>query len=183
MSCLQLGFYLASWGMMRGSTFLLNSSVSAYKPVIEAIAGFDSAVWEVDAPCYTEKTICLLQACKTKLAEAFDGKRKPTDTLVTKIMLGVFGNVPAFDINFVTGFRSYGFHVGKKSLEEVARFYNDSKSTIDQFHNEICTFDFQTGRRTNTHYTRAKVIDMICFVEGERLQEEAKRKKSLKTRS
>jgi len=26
-SCLQIGFYLASWGMMRGSSFLLEKSV------------------------------------------------------------------------------------------------------------------------------------------------------------
>ncbi len=27
MSCLQLGFYLASWGMLRGSSFLIEKSV------------------------------------------------------------------------------------------------------------------------------------------------------------
>lgn len=32
-----------------------------------------------------------------------------TDTLVTKIMLGVFGSVPAFDTNFKTGFGVYAF--------------------------------------------------------------------------
>ena len=30
LSCLQLGFYLASWGMYRGSTFLLQKSVKIF---------------------------------------------------------------------------------------------------------------------------------------------------------
>jgi len=34
MSCLQLGFYLASWGMLRGSSFLLEKSLRFYQPPI-----------------------------------------------------------------------------------------------------------------------------------------------------
>lgn len=36
-SCFQIGFYLASWGMMRGSSFLLEKSVRHYKNLIIAI--------------------------------------------------------------------------------------------------------------------------------------------------
>ena len=38
LSCLQLGFYLASWGMLRGSTDLLKRSVKHLAPLVEAIA-------------------------------------------------------------------------------------------------------------------------------------------------
>jgi hypothetical protein len=38
LSCLQLGFYLASWGMLRGSTDLLQRSVKHLVPLIETIA-------------------------------------------------------------------------------------------------------------------------------------------------
>lgn len=37
MSCFQLGFYLASWGMMRSSLFLFEKSVRHYKNLIIAI--------------------------------------------------------------------------------------------------------------------------------------------------
>ena len=37
LSCLQLGFYLASWGMYRGSTFLLQKSVKIFEPLIKYI--------------------------------------------------------------------------------------------------------------------------------------------------
>src|SRR6266536_362827 len=40
-SCLQLAFYLASWGMLRGSSFLLEKSVRFYQPLIRGIATFD----------------------------------------------------------------------------------------------------------------------------------------------
>jgi hypothetical protein len=38
MSCLQIGFYLASWGMMRGSSFLLEKSVRNFSNLIIAIS-------------------------------------------------------------------------------------------------------------------------------------------------
>jgi hypothetical protein len=38
-SCLQLGFYLASWGMLRGSSFLLQKSAAFYKQVLVNIVG------------------------------------------------------------------------------------------------------------------------------------------------
>ena len=49
LSCLQLGFYLASWGMFRGSTAMLQRSLRYLTPVVEVIArgdrkpGFDHA--------------------------------------------------------------------------------------------------------------------------------------------
>ncbi|MGB5989189.1 MAG: hypothetical protein WBG43_05580 [Marinifilaceae bacterium] len=40
-SCLVLGFYLASWGMLRGSSFLLDKSVMHYKDTIRYISKCD----------------------------------------------------------------------------------------------------------------------------------------------
>lgn len=48
-SCLSLGFYLASWGMYRGSSFLLNKSALVFVPLIEYISELDDNVWEIDA--------------------------------------------------------------------------------------------------------------------------------------
>jgi hypothetical protein len=77
-------------------------------------------------------------------------------------MLGVFGSVPAFDTNFKTGFGVYGF--GESSLMRVGRFYQENAELIDR--NRVPTIDFDTGTDSNRRYTRAKVIDMIFFVEG-----------------
>ena len=161
-SCLQLGFYLASWGMLRGSSFLLEKSLKVYEPVIIAIANAGKTWWEIDADCYTSANIDHLIECRDVIAKAFVSAGAPSDTLITKIMLGVFGNVPAFDTNFKTGFGVNTF--GKKALEKIALFYKDNEKIIETC--QRATVDFATGRRTCRFYTRAKVIDMLFYIEG-----------------
>jgi hypothetical protein len=161
-SCLQLGFYLASWGMLRGSSFLLEKSVKFYEPLIRNVANFDKRVWEIDVDIYMEENLKVLIACKQMIVASLGEKYKPSDTLITKIMLGVFGNVPAFDDFFRKGFDTHSF--GKKSLRLISEFYKENKSEIDK--SEIYTFDYATGRTTNRRYTKAKIIDMIGFMEG-----------------
>lgn len=161
-SCLQLGFYLASWGMLRGSSFLLNKSVKFYEPVIKVIAECKPEFWQVDVDSYTSATIDLLLEGKQKISQALGIENNPTDTLLSKIMLGVFGSVPAFDTNFTRGFGGGGFN--KKTLQRVANFYTDHKTIIDA--NQRTTIDFVKGEHTKRPYTKAKVIDMIFFIEG-----------------
>jgi hypothetical protein len=48
-SCMTLGFYLASWGMLRGSSFLLTKSAKHYQPLIEYISGLNRDIWDIDA--------------------------------------------------------------------------------------------------------------------------------------
>ena len=47
-SCLQVGFYLASWGMFRGSTFLLQKSQRFLVPLVRCIAATPPSLWSVD---------------------------------------------------------------------------------------------------------------------------------------
>src|SRR5438128_2716098 len=55
-SCLQLGFYLASWGMLRGSSVLLRRSVKHLAPVIQVIATAPPKLWTADANDYSDDT-------------------------------------------------------------------------------------------------------------------------------
>ena len=55
-SCLHLGYYLASWGMLRGSTALHTKSYRFFVPVIETIAEEPPPLWSIDADVYTEET-------------------------------------------------------------------------------------------------------------------------------
>src|SRR5438093_12679315 len=57
LSCLHLGFYLASWGMLRGSSPLLMHSIKHYAPVIEVIASPSPSIWEIDPHASTVKAI------------------------------------------------------------------------------------------------------------------------------
>ena len=160
LSCLQLGFYLASWGMLRASSVLLQKSVRHYARVIEAIASMDPEVWEIDAHCYTERNIAILQEVAGELRAAL--LNKATDTLVTKIMLGVFGSVPAFDTYFRTGF-GVGT-LSPRALRKIGLYYTQKAQIIEN--GRVSTIDFSTGQPTKRKYTRAKVIDMIFVIEG-----------------
>ena len=159
-SCLQLGFYLASWGMLRPSSVLLSRSVKHYAPVINVIASSRNDIWEIDADSYTEESCeVLLETARQIKAALPEGA---SDILVSKIMLGVFGCIPAFDKYFKKGFGASTF--GRKALLRVAEFYRGNAEVIERF--RVSTLDFDTGTATNRKYTRAKIIDMIFFVEG-----------------
>jgi hypothetical protein len=56
---LHLGFYLASWGMMRGSGDLLQNSLYSLKPVVQAILREQSATWALDVtdPDYARESL------------------------------------------------------------------------------------------------------------------------------
>jgi hypothetical protein len=161
-TCLQLAFYLASWGMLRGSSFLLEKSLRFYRPLIEGIATFDKRIWTIDADSYDDDNIATLLACKDMIVESLGKENKPSDTLVTKIMLGVFGNVPAFDDFFRKGLVVHSLR--EKSLVFIREFYEENKTAIDGA--EYYTFDYATALLTHRKYTKAKIIDMVGNIEG-----------------
>ena len=117
---------------------------------------------------YTDEDIDLLLQVRNHFCEALDSKA--TDTLVTKIMLGVFGNVPAFDSRFKTGFGISHFREGafnETCLKRVTEFYKRNRGEIDGYP-PIYTFDFYKGTDTKRRYTKAKLVDMVGWVEGSR---------------
>ena len=162
MSCLQLGFYLASWGMMRGSSFLLEKSVRNYTNLVTAISKMDRQLWGIDVSNYNGETIALLLDCKQRIIDALGGKNNPSDILITKIMLGVFANIPAFDQYFRKSLKVRS--VNRDSLLKIKDFYEENNEIFDSF--EIHTFDFLTAKETDIIYTKAKLIDMCGFIDG-----------------
>ncbi|MHA1973027.1 MAG: hypothetical protein ACTSW1_08545 [Candidatus Hodarchaeales archaeon] len=161
-SCLQLAFYLASWGMFRGSTFLLEKSYKYFEDTIYLISKYDKRIWSIDLDTYNDENIDILLEFKSRLKDVLNTERKPSDTLITKIMLGVYANTPAFDTLFGVGFGVKTFN--KKSLRILSNFYQKHQSVIDSY--KIYTIDFPTGTKTSRLYTKAKLIDMIGFIEG-----------------
>lgn len=177
-SCLQLGFYLASWGMYRGSTFLLQKSAKVFEDIIKYIASPECNVWDIDVHNYSAgENISKLTTCEEKIREKL-GKhdlvksngdilknREATLTLTTKIMLGVFGNVPAFDSYFKV---ASGLDIfDKNSLKEIEKFYNKKKKLlIISKASKIKTFDYCDHKKTVRPYTKAKIVDMVFFQKG-----------------
>jgi hypothetical protein len=156
--------------MFRGSTELLQKSVRSLIPVIEAVARTDASFWEIDADCYTESNIQHLLEVAGTIRDVLPGM---SPTLLTKIMLGVFGSVPAFDTNFRAACKSEGTvqTFGSKALRKIGAFYKSNAALIDA--HRVPTLDFISGGHTQRCYTRAKVIDMAFFIEGEKKLEQS----------
>ena len=173
-SCLVLGFYLASWGMFRGSSFLLKKSVRHFEPVIQYIATLDKSVWEIDVDKYDEKNIQTIIKIYKDIKFCLITKDNSDLTLITKILLGVFGFIPAFDNYFCNSFRTIsggqcGFRkVNVKSLSFIKTFYESNKTSIDRLSAETFTTDFVSEQKTTTNYPRAKIIDMYGFKTGKK---------------
>jgi hypothetical protein len=160
-SCLHLGFYLASWGMLRGSSDLLQRSARHLAPLIETIAEVAPEIWDLDLDHYDTDGIDLV------LQTVLDVRRalrpvEASDTLITKVMLGVFGCVPAFDTYFRKGFGVST--LSKGALRLVGALYRANAQIIDRLRTP--TIDFATGQPSSRLYTRAKIVDMVFFIEG-----------------
>ncbi|WP_078275670.1 hypothetical protein [Moraxella caviae] len=91
--------------------------------------------------------------------------------LITKILLGVFGFVPAFDRYFCSAFRDIsknqmGFRaVNKTSLKFIQDFYQANQQEIDELQQGLFVKDFK-GSPTTLNYPKAKIIDMYGFQYG-----------------
>jgi hypothetical protein len=158
-SCLHLGYYLASWGMFRGKAKLLQHSSAALVPVIELISKAPKAIWMLDVSDYDEVSIRQILEFKHTLGETVPGGR--SGTLTSKIMLGVFGCVPAFDRYFREGSGLSKFD--ENSLLKIRDYYRGNQDLIERCRSKTLGFD---GRVLERRYTQAKVIDMIFFIEG-----------------
>ena len=97
---LHLAFYLASWGMLRGSSGLLKQDYRVHIPVVRAILEEQynelSGISCLDLK--QESTLAKLEWLRRRMQDHYHGHGVTlTDTLFTKILLGTFGCVPAYD--------------------------------------------------------------------------------------
>jgi hypothetical protein len=169
-SCAILGFYLASWGMMRGSSFLLQKSYRHFTALIEWIASVEREYWQLEPSAYSSQ-YSIIEEAYNKIRNLIIEDSNRDIVLVSKILLGVFGIVPAFDEYFCKCFKKIDpeksrFTVfNKDSLEVIQSFYLGNKEEIDRLSAEIFTKDFITSE-CRFNYPKAKIIDMYGFVVG-----------------
>lgn len=159
-SCLHIWFYLASWWMMRWSSFLLQNSMGSLKKLVIKISELDTDIWEIDVNTYTEENIKKILKVYTSIENIFiQAWHKPSQTLITKIMLWVFGVSPAFDRYFRKWMGVYSFN--EKNLTKIHKFYIENKKEIDSI--QINCYNFLTEKDDGYQYTKAKIIDMYAF--------------------
>lgn len=161
-ACLRLGFYLASWGMYRGSSELLQKSSAALVPLVQYISAIDAELWTLEVPQYTSETIeSLLSAYYGLHGVLTKMGVSPTPTLRTKILLGTLGSIPAFDNYFA---RATGVWAPTPDfLVRLREFYELHSDVLKKQQLSCVSF---AGIETTHKYPTAKLLDMVFFQKG-----------------
>lgn len=177
-SCQVLWSYLGSWGMLRGSSFLLSKNPAYLKGLVEQIYAQPKSTWEIDVEDYENKSKEILKLYNQINKFLLRG----TTTLVTKILLGVFAITPAYDRFFKETFKEISgkncsfIKFNEPSLIAIYEFYKENKKEIDQLSKEHKVINFN-GEITNYHYSKAKIIDMYGFQIGRKKANQNKKEK------
>ena len=144
---LHLAFYLASWGMYRGSSFLLQKDYKALVPIVEEILKpeydclfgvacadlRESEVQERHTKVYYD-----IAAYFGPIRDEVAGREVASSVspvLVTKILMGTLGCVPAYDRFFQDGVATYKVTTREYSLESVRRlvdFYEEHNDRLEE---------------------------------------------------
>lgn len=158
--CLHLSCFMASWGMLRNSK-LIEYDYFIHKDFVIEISNskydrlYDNSFENNDLIKELVDLInkLYLYKIKTRITEG----DSLSDTFVTKILLGVFGCVPAYDSYFksaVSHYKVCSRNFNERSLTNIYSFYNlhfeEFENLRKQFANE------------GVYYTPMKLIDM-CF--------------------
>lgn len=98
--CLHLAWYLASWGMLRNS-FFMQKDYKIHAAVVRLLYQPEwAALWDI-TPDKLEQEWYASRIMKLRetITEAYvdSGAGIPTETLLTKILLGTIGCTPAYD--------------------------------------------------------------------------------------
>ena len=164
---LHLAFYLASWGMYRGSSFLLQKDYKVHIPIIKIIQDkkYNPLLGISAENLCMDKNLDLLddisrkiKRCYAEEIPAFEGiVNNATDTLVTKILLGALGCVPAYDRYYVQSVKKYHISSGiynRNSIYCIAKFYCDNLVEFEKLRSNL--------NKCGIEYPPMKLMDM-CF--------------------
>lgn len=169
---LHLGFYLASWGMLRGSSFLLQKDYRVHIDIIkELFKPCYDGIWGIDyLKLKNQKNMEILIKLIENIKKLYGEKRKNirevntgiSDTLVTKVLLGTMGCVPAYDEYFKIGVGKYNIttrSLSKSSIHGLAEYYEENKTELENIRKVI-------SEARELEYPQMKVLDMAFWQVG-----------------
>lgn len=174
--CLHLSFYLASWGMYRGSSFLLQKDYLVHKHAVETIL---NEKYNCLLGCNVDtlnENLGLLFALSEELKTIYDrireqvcaemGRDNPvmpvSDTLITKILLGTLGCVPAYDRFFIEGIKdtkTANSQFNCKSMEKIIKHYKENEKFYEPIREKMVV-------KECCCYPPMKVVDMVFWNYG-----------------
>lgn len=164
---LHLAFYLASWGMYRGSCFILQKDYKVHTPIVEEILKpeydclFGLACTDLRnsdvRKQYTklyDKIVGYFDPIRNEVAgRVVESQVSPV--LITKILMGTLGCVPAYDRFFEEGARYFGLEkktYHEDSLLELADIYEAHNDRLEEARRGMRTEDLV--------YPQMKLLDM-----------------------
>lgn len=165
---LHLFAYLASWGMLRGSSFLLQKDYLFHNEVVQEILNkkYDCLVGINPQELDDKKIYLILELCNNisqiyfKKTFYIGGKpyknTYPSNTLLTKILLGTLGCTPAYDRYFTQGIKCRGLNNKRfsyNSVQELREYYLYNKDIFDEIQIKI-------NSNGLTKYPIMKLLDM-----------------------
>ena len=164
---LHLAFYLASWGMYRGSSFLLQKDYKVLVPIVEEILKpeYDCLFGVACTDLRESEVQGSLKELGDYIAEHFGlirdevaGREVPTPVspvLITKILMGTLGCVPAYDRFFVDGIKKYRVttqEYSRNSLLKLVGFYEEHNDRLEEARRGMRVGDLT--------YPQMKLLDM-----------------------
>lgn len=164
---LHLAFYLASWGMYRGSSFLLQKDYKVLSPIVEEVLKpeYDCLFGLACTDLRESEVQKRLENLNKYIAKHFEPIRdevagravasQVSPVLITKILMGTLGCVPAYDIFFEKGARRLGIkekNYNEDSLLELADFYEEHNDRLEEARRGMRTDDLT--------YPQMKLLDM-----------------------
>lgn len=189
---LELAFYLASFGMLRGRSVLLSKDSSVYGDLIKKLF---EAKKRFEAKKDSQLNSVLYKVCDDWINELKkkEGRKSngDNDTLTTKILMGVFGCVPAFDKFF-----KFGLNLAKQAdcrfeklntdSTDVDKWVTESNSSgfvPKELANEFLklNFHFHAPYDENEQYPLMRKIDIYFWFIGFCNSESKKNKKKSNT--
>lgn len=168
-AALMLFCYLASWGMLRNS-FLMEYDYKLHVDLIKDLIPKYNSLWESDENswnliCEADQTIC-------NYYKDFKNKsERISDTLRTKILLGIFGCIPAYDRFFKEGISKYN---KPKKLNLISYFGKNSYLKLWDFYNKQKIQDFYLHNNPKIKYPPMKLVDMYFWQIGKGNKENQK---------
>lgn len=164
---LHLAFYLASWGMYRGSSFLLQKDYKVLSPIVEEILKpeYDCLFGLACADVRNSDVWKQLKKLSDDIAYHFwpirnevAGRKVASNVspvLITKILMGTLGCVPAYDRFFQDGVAIYKVttrEYSRNSLLKLVDFYEEYNDRLEEARRGMRTDDLV--------YPQMKLLDM-----------------------
>ncbi len=164
---LQLAFYLASWGMYRGSSFLLQKDYRIHIPVVEEIltSEYDELFGIYCSDLRKQSAQDALVSLGTYMSCYYSNVRDSvkedvvttgiSSTLITKVLMGTLGCVPAYDRYFIDGVKDQKISTGNYNIKSILRlvdFYEQNESRLESARSKLKVFDLP--------YPQMKMLDM-----------------------